>query len=93
MTRTDEGSVVPRFRVGDKVRVKPGVNDPLVESVLTAFDMAGFDSEVVEELWKYAYSRYDRACKEAESTSATAENIRLMRGYLRGPRRIDRRTR
>jgi hypothetical protein len=28
MTRTDKGSVVPRFKVGDKVRVKPGVNDP-----------------------------------------------------------------
>lgn len=28
MPRTDESSVVPRFKVGDKVRVKPGVNDP-----------------------------------------------------------------
>ena len=28
MTRTDERSVVPRFKVGDKVRVKPGVNAP-----------------------------------------------------------------
>ena len=28
MTRTDKGSVVPRFKVGDKVRVKPGVSDP-----------------------------------------------------------------
>jgi hypothetical protein len=28
MTRTDKGSVVPRFKVGDKVRVRPGVNDP-----------------------------------------------------------------
>ena len=28
MTRTDKRSVVPRFKVGDKVRVKPGVGDP-----------------------------------------------------------------
>jgi hypothetical protein len=27
MKRTDKGSVVPRFKVGDKVRAKPGVND------------------------------------------------------------------
>src|SRR4051812_17956767 len=58
---------------------------PLVESVLKAFETAGFHSEVVEKLWEYAYSRYDRACKEAEPTSTTAENIRLMRSYLRGP--------
>jgi len=66
---------------------------PLVESVLTAFETAGFESEIVETLWEYAYSRYDRACKEAEPTSTTADNIRLMRGYLRGPRRINRRRR
>ncbi len=28
MTRMDKGSVVPRFQVGDKIRVKPGVTDP-----------------------------------------------------------------
>jgi hypothetical protein len=28
MAHTDKGSVVPRFKVGDKVRVKPGVSDP-----------------------------------------------------------------
>ena len=28
MTRVDKGSVVPRFQVGDKIRVKPGVTDP-----------------------------------------------------------------
>src|SRR4051794_3429921 len=28
MTRTNKGSIRPRFKVGDKVRVKPGVNDP-----------------------------------------------------------------
>jgi hypothetical protein len=66
---------------------------PLVESVLTAFETAGFDSEVVEGLWEYAYSRYDRACKDAEPTSTTADNVCLMRSYLRGPRRIRRRRR
>jgi hypothetical protein len=56
---------------------------PLVESVLTAFETAGIDSEVVEELWVHAYSRYDRACKEADPNSTTAENKELMRSYLR----------
>src|SRR4051794_10670618 len=28
MRRTNKGSVAHRFKVGDKVRVKPGVNDP-----------------------------------------------------------------
>ncbi len=28
MTHANKGSVVPRFKVGDKVRVKPGVSDP-----------------------------------------------------------------
>jgi hypothetical protein len=64
---------------------------PLVEAVLTAFEAAGFDSQVVEELWGYAYSRYDRYCQEADPAFTTAENIRLMRSYLLGPRRISRR--
>jgi hypothetical protein len=66
---------------------------PLVESVLTAFETAGIDSEVVEELWKHAYSRYDRACKEADPNSTTAKNKELMRSYLLGPRRLGRRRR
>jgi hypothetical protein len=66
---------------------------PLVESVLTAFETAGVERQVVEELWEYAYARYDRACKEADPTSTTAENIRLMRSYFQGPRRMNRRRR
>ena len=66
---------------------------PLVESVLTAFETAGIDSQIVEELWEYAYSRYDRYCKEADPTFMTSENIRLMRSYLLGPRRVNRRRR
>jgi hypothetical protein len=66
---------------------------PLVESVLTAFETAGVDSQVVEDLWEYAYSRYDRYCQEADPAFTTADNIRLMRSYLLGPRRINRRRR
>jgi hypothetical protein len=66
---------------------------PLVESVLTAFETAGIGNEIVDELWEYAYSRYDRACKEHEPGSTTGENTRLMRSYLLGPRRISRRRR
>ena len=64
---------------------------PLVEAVLTAFETAGIDGQVVEELWEYTYSRYDRYCQEADPSFTTAENIRLMRSYLLGPRRISRR--
>ena len=66
---------------------------PLVEAVLRAFGAAGIDGQVVEELWEYAYSRYDRYCQQADPSFTTAENIRLMRSYLLGPRRIDRRRR
>jgi hypothetical protein len=66
---------------------------PLVKSVLTAFETAGVDSQVVEDLWEYAYSRYDRYCQEADPAFTTADNIRLMRSYLLGPRRINRRRR
>ena len=66
---------------------------PLVESVLTAFETAGFDIQVVENLWEYAYSQYDRYCKEADPAFTTSENILLMRSYLLGPRRIKRRKR
>jgi hypothetical protein len=66
---------------------------PLVEAVLRAFEAAGLDGQVVEDLWEYAYSRYDRYCKETDSTFTTSENIRLMRSYLLGPRRINRRRR
>jgi hypothetical protein len=63
---------------------------PLVEAVLMAFEAAGIDGQVIEELWEYAYSRYDRYCRETDPSFTTTENIRLMRGYLRGPRRIGR---
>jgi hypothetical protein len=66
---------------------------PLVESVLTACETTGFDSEVVEELWEYAYSRYDRACQEADPSFTTEENKELMQSYLLGPRRRKRRRR
>ena len=63
---------------------------PLVEAVLTAFETVGFESTVVEALWEYAYSRYDRACQEADPRHTREENVRLMRSYLLGPRRLNR---
>ena len=80
--RLDEGSIID-----DAEFV------PLVEAVLTAFEAAGIDGQVVDELWEYAYSRYDRYCRETDPSFTTTENIRLMRGYLRGPRRISPRRR
>jgi hypothetical protein len=63
---------------------------PFVEAVLTAFETAGIDGQVVEELWEYAYSRYDRYCQQADPSLTTAENTRLMRSDLPGPSRISR---
>jgi hypothetical protein len=75
----------------------PAIDDaefiPLVEAMLTAFETAGFGGGVVEALWEYAYSRYDRACKEADPKYTTEENVRLMRSYFLGPRRVSRRRR
>ena len=59
---------------------------PLLEVVLTAFETAGIEKDVAEEIWEYAFAVYDRACKEAEPTSTTGDNRKLMQHYLLGPR-------
>ncbi len=59
---------------------------PLVEVVLNAFEAVG-NAEVAEQVWEYAFDSYDKACKEADSSSTTAENRRLMQSYLLGKRR------
>jgi hypothetical protein len=66
---------------------------PLVEAVLMAFETVEIDGRVIEELWEYAYSRYDRYCQQADPSFTTTENTRLMRSYLLGPRRVNRRRR
>jgi hypothetical protein len=66
---------------------------PLLEIVLTAFEKTLADDTLAEELWEYAFSVYDRMCKEAEPTSTTAENRELMQSYLLGKRRGRRRRR
>ena len=63
---------------------------PLVEAVLTGFEMDGIDEEVVEAVWKHAFHVYDQDCKEAEPESTTADNRRLMQSYLLGKRRKSR---
>jgi hypothetical protein len=60
---------------------------PLVEAVLTGFEMADIDEEVVEAVWEHAFYVYDQACKEAEPESTTTDNRRLMQSYLLGKRR------
>ena len=59
---------------------------PLLEVVLTAFETTGIEKDVAEEIWEYAFAVYDRACKEAEPTSKTGDNRKLMQHYLLGPR-------
>jgi hypothetical protein len=50
--------------------------------VLTAFGTTEGGDTVVEELWKHAYTVYDRMCKEVDSESTTEENRELMQSYL-----------
>ena len=63
---------------------------PLVEAMLIGFEMAGIDGAVVEAVWEHAFYVYDQACKEAEPESTTADNRELMRSYLLGNRRKNR---
>jgi hypothetical protein len=69
----------------------PAIDDseflPLVEVVLRAFETTQADTAIADELWEYALALYDRMCKEAEPTSTTAENRKLMQSYLLGKRR------
>ena len=58
---------------------------PLVEVVLNAFETAGIDKAVAEAVWEYAFEVYDRACKEADPSSTTEENRKLMQRFLLGP--------
>jgi len=75
------------FRRQDDYPVDDSEFLPLVEAALTAFEMAGIDEEVVERVWEHAFHVYDQACKEADPTSTTADNRRLMQSYLLGERR------
>ena len=64
---------------------------PLVEIILGTFEDAGLDGDGVEQLWDYAYSAYDSACRGAEPDSPFTVNKRLMQSFLLGPRRKKRR--
>ena len=66
---------------------------PLLEVVLTAFETTGIEKDVAEDIWEYAFAVYDRACKEAEPTSTTGDNRKLMQRYLLGPRGLKRKPR
>ena len=66
---------------------------PFLEVMLTAFETTGIEKEVAEQVWEYAFAVYDRACKEAEPTSTTADNCKLMQKYLLGPRGLKRKSR
>ncbi len=66
---------------------------PLLETVLTAFETTSGATHVAEEVWEYAFTVYDRTCKEAEPDSTTDENRKLMQTYLLGPRGLRRKSR
>lgn len=81
------------FRRQDAHAVDDSEFLPLLEVVLAAFETTGTTKEVAEEVWEYAFAVYDRACKEAEPSSTTDDNRKLMRGYLLGPRGLKRKRR
>lgn len=60
---------------------------PLVEMILGTFEGAGIAAAGVEQLWDYAYSAYNAACRDADPDFSFEENKRLMQGYLVGPRK------
>src|SRR5271166_4212095 len=47
MTQKKRGSVNPRFKIGDKVRVKPGISDPLFPELPLA-GWAGTVTEIIK---------------------------------------------
>jgi hypothetical protein len=59
---------------------------PMMEALLMAYEHVLSDASITEELWEYAFAVYDRLCKEAQPTSTTADNRKLMRSYLLGAR-------
>ena len=79
------------FRRQDDYPVDDSEFLPLVEAVLTAFEMTGIGPDVAEAVWEHAFHVYDEACKEAVPKSTTADNRRLMQSYLLGKRRKARR--
>ena len=102
MTNSDTNSVLQAlgkaqvdamFRRQDVHAIDDSEFLPLLEVVLNAFETAGKEMDVAEEVWEYAFAVYDKACKEAEPTSTTDDNRKLMRGYLMGPRGMKRKPR
>ena len=61
---------------------------PLLEVLLTTFEETELAPEEIEEIWDYAYGVYDRLCREHAPSFTFAENKRLMRKYLAGPRKL-----
>ena len=77
-----------KMQMGDSsVTVDDSEFVPLVEMILRTFEGTGLDAAGIEQLWDYAYSAYDAACREAAPAFSFEENKRLMQGYLLGPRR------
>lgn len=59
---------------------------PLLESVLAAFEGHDTGRAAAAELWAYAFSVYDRICRESDPESTFEENQALMQSYLKKSR-------
>ena len=81
------------FRRQDDHAVDDSEFLPLVEAMLNGFERTGIDKPAGETVWEYAFEVYDRACKEADPSFTTAENRKMMQGYLLGPRGLKRKPR
>ena len=90
LTRLGKAQIDAMFaRQDDGLTIDDAEFLPLVEVVLTAYEVAKCGNTVVEELWRHAYAVYDRMCKEAEPESTTSENRKLMQSYFLGKHRVE----
>ena len=85
LVRLGKAQIDGMFARQDEYPVDDSEFLPLVEVVLAAFE--AIDLAVAAELWKHAYSVYDRLCKEVEPDSTADENRQLMQSYLLGEQR------
>lgn len=87
LLRVGKAQVAAMFARQERWTIDDSEFFPLVEEVLTPFETAGVERQIVEQLWEHAFFLYDQACKDAEPESTTEENRQLMQSYLQGRRR------
>jgi hypothetical protein len=70
------------FQINEKTMIDDSEHIPRLEVLINSFKTVGLDKEGIDQLWEYAYTAYDRLCKEAEPDSTLEENKKLMRDFM-----------